>query len=32
MLTDGARRVRGETGQLQVRDFVELVADALADD
>jgi Fe-S oxidoreductase/nitrate reductase gamma subunit len=31
MLTDGARRIAGEGGQLQVRDFVELVADALAD-
>jgi Fe-S oxidoreductase len=32
MLTDGARRVADERGRLQVRDFVELVADALVDD
>jgi Fe-S oxidoreductase/nitrate reductase gamma subunit len=32
MLSDGARRVGGESGRLEVRDFVELVADALADD
>ena len=32
MLADGARRVADGGDQLQVRDFVELVADALADD
>jgi Fe-S oxidoreductase len=32
MLTDGARRIAAEHGTLRVRDFVEFVADALADD
>jgi Fe-S oxidoreductase/nitrate reductase gamma subunit len=31
MLADGARRIEATDGSLQVRDFVELVADALAD-
>jgi Fe-S oxidoreductase/nitrate reductase gamma subunit len=32
MLADGARRIEATDGPLRVRDFVELVADALADD
>lgn len=31
MLTDGARRISAEHGSIRARDFVELVADALAD-